>query len=398
MKDLQFLKTSKLDEMHIPGDWGIYIHVPFCIRRCKYCAFVSSVRRPVPDWEYARDICTQFEMQKPEDAHWTTLYFGGGTPTTLSDKAIIHIINQIGSSFDSDVEITLEANPEHVTPDRAHAWKSAGITRISLGIQSFEDDMLQFLGRGHDRKTALNAIKILETAGFNEISIDLIYGANSGHTDDFELKRWKDALQLVHALPVVHLSCYELTLEENTPLWTAKKRGQNILCSEDAILEMMACIEETSGMTQYEISNYSRDGYFSRHNVSCWAGVPYLGLGAAAHSLICKKNAIERHANLSNVRKWMSAFEESTMQFPLEFSETLSHETHLAERLMLAARTRFWWSPKVIAHSLKCNEENFMGGLMTAVNEKLLEIQGDLFRTTPKGIRLNNRIDELIFN
>ncbi|MBO4351466.1 MAG: radical SAM family heme chaperone HemW [Proteobacteria bacterium] len=397
MKDPDFLFNNRLEDMDIPGDWGIYIHVPFCVRRCKYCAFVSSVRRPVPDWEYARDICTQFEMQKPENAHWTTLYLGGGTPTTLSDDALIHILETIGTNFDRDVEITLEANPEHVTRERAQAWKSAGITRISLGIQSFEDDMLHFLGRGHDRKKALNAIETLEKSGFDEISVDLIYGANPGSDEAFEIARWKNALQLVKSLPVGHLSCYELTLEENTPLWTAQKNGQTILCSEDAILEMMACIEDFSGMTQYEISNYSRGGYLSRHNVSCWAGVPYLGLGAAAHSLIRRDGYIERHANLSNVRKWMLALGKKSIQFPLEFCEKLSSETHLAERLMLAARTRFWWSPKTIADSLKCSERPFMKNLSKAVEEELLEMQGGFYRTTSKGIRLNNRIDELIF-
>ena len=397
MKNLHFFKANQLEAMYIPGDWGIYIHVPFCVRRCKYCAFVSTVRRPVPDWEYARDICTQFEMQKPEKAHWTTLYLGGGTPTTLSDEALVYILDYIGASLDSDVEITLEANPEHVTRERAQTWKSAGITRISLGIQSFENDMLQFLGRGHDRSAALNAIEILAQSGFEEISIDLIYGANPGNDSAFEVTRWKSTLQLVKTLPVVHLSCYELTLEENTPLWSVQKKGQPILCDEDAILEMMACIEELSGMSQYEISNYSRDGYFSRHNVSCWAGLPYLGLGAAAHSLVRSEGVIERRANLSNVRKWMLALENEPKQFPLDFCEKLTFETHLAERLMLAARTRFWWSPEAIANSLKCSELPFMNNLMTAVREGLLETQGGLFRTTSKGIRLNNRIDELIF-
>ena len=380
--------------MDIPGDFGIYVHVPFCVRRCKYCAFVSSVRRPVPAMEYAQAVCAQLDATKNAGQHLTTLYFGGGTPTTLGDDALAQILECIAKRFGTAGEITLEANPEHVTAERACTWKSLGITRISLGIQSFDDAMLCILGRGHDKAQALSAIELLERAGFDEISIDLIYGAKTCCADAREVERWESELRIVRSLPVVHLSCYELTLEEHTPLWTANKRNGEVLCSEDAVLDMMACIEPLSGMTQYEVSNYSRDGYLSRHNVSCWACVPYIGVGAAAHSFFIDGASIERCANLSDIRKWMETAQ-AQGEFLLDFTEKLSPQTHLSERLMLAARTRFWWSPEAMTSRIGADLTPFREGLAQAEREQLIETRDGLCRTTAKGIRLNNRLAEL---
>ncbi|MBQ9818043.1 MAG: radical SAM family heme chaperone HemW [Proteobacteria bacterium] len=398
-----FARSQRLENIDIANDFGIYIHVPFCLRRCRYCAFVSSVWREVPSELYANAICREFDIRchSFDNAHLTTIYFGGGTPSILNDHALETILSHIRERYPAPLEITLEANPEHITPQRSQHWKQLGFTRISLGIQSFDDQMLEFLGRRHTGSDAQKAIDILTTAGFDEISIDLIYGARiSDETSDAQAyHQWMQDLGVARSMNVSHVSCYELTPEEFTPLCTAQKRGHTILCSDDAIADMMSVIPEALNMTRYEISNYSRNDYYSRHNLSCWAGVPYLGLGPGAHSLIKSDHAIQRRANTDRIRDWLRAFEShSPFPEPL-FTETLTPQTHLAERLMCAARTRFFWSPQEMARRLNTPIDPFIPAIDKAVHLELLAFGPDqTYRTTSLGMALNNRLAQLFFD
>lgn len=403
MKSSTDLLTQHLAALVPSNAYGIYIHVPFCERRCKYCAFVSSVARPVPSEDYAHALCQEIQARNEAftSRKLATVYWGGGTPTMLADRDIEKVMTHIHHLCGDASEITLEANPEHVNPVRAQTWKSLGFSRVSLGVQSFDDDMLALLGRRHNKKRVLDAICALQQAGLDEICIDLIYGARSGDgKSQCEIERWKNELITARELPITHVSCYELTLEPHTPLCTAQNSGQSVLCEDDLIADMMAIIPEGLGMTRYEISNYSRDGYFSAHNVSCWAGLPYLGVGPGAHSFVLdgENSMFLRRANSGHVRNWLASMQTHGHAEP-EFIETLTPTEHLAERLMCAARTRFWWHPERIAHEIGAELAPFLSALNKALTCQLVEQKtADEYRTTELGIALNNRLDTILFS
>lgn len=392
------LFKTALERLFPAHSFGIYVHVPFCVRRCRYCAFVSSVWREVPSERYADAVCAELDARLDGFAgrELLTLYLGGGTPSMLSDDALHTIVSHCVCRAGMPKEMTLEANPEHVTRDRAVAWKAMGFTRISLGVQSFQSRMLSFLGRKHDGACAQCAVQTLLDAGFDEVSIDLIYGGMPDTSYD-ALSAWHHELDTARLSGAVHVSCYELTLEPNTPLWTLAKRGQTVLCDEDALVEMMTAIPEGLDMAQYEVSNYARSGYFSAHNMSCWAGVPYLGLGPGAHSLRLDADRIERRANATDVRAWLGAISRGDLPEPA-FVEALTAQAHLAERLMCAARTRLFWCPDAIAGCLGADLAPFMPGLDKAVEQGLLRRIGESLCTTDQGMLLNNRLDALIFD
>lgn len=429
MKRADFLKKGRLDAW-FPNSYGIYIHVPFCLRRCRYCAFVSSVFPRVPAREYADAILAEFESRRAPYARrrLLTLYFGGGTPSILPDDAIEHIVSSIeASSGGMPEELTLEANPEHVDLTRARRWKNMGVTRISLGIQSFDDEMLAFLGRKHTAQQAFRAVEILQKAGFDEISIDLIYGGkpraerlslekerlaspipnvDGMDIDEAALEHWIKTLEIAHTLHPAHVSCYELTLEPHTPLWTEEKRGRVVVTDEETSIRMMQVIPEILRMSSYEVSNYCRDDFLSAHNVSCWAGTPYLGLGPGAHSLEVVDRDVQmgesasenfvarRRANTSNVRAYLA----QNGFAPPEFVETLTPQIHLAERLICAARTRFLWDPAAMASSLNADVAPFTEAFARATQKGWLRQMGTLYQTTDDGIRLNNLLAQLLFD
>ncbi len=332
-----------------------------------------------------------------------SLYIGGGTPSRLDDVSLTTLISGIQQRFGSADEVTLECNPEHVSHDRAALWQSIGITRVSLGIQSFDDPMLAFLGRAHSASQAQNAVQTILDAGIPEVSVDLIYGGNLCDDCRDPMRVWTDSLDKARASGAQHVSCYALTLEPHTPLATRASRGENILLEDELILQMMKCIPETLKMRQYEISNYACEDYFSAHNVSCWAGEPYLGLGPGAHSMVLEKNACIRSANLGNISAYLKDVDKLQKFLPpTEFVEKFSNQLHLAECLMCAARTRFQWSPSCIAARLKADLTPYRNGLARAEKQGLLQNLGDamepIFRTTDLGIQLNNCLDELLFD
>ena len=381
---------------------GIYIHVPFCMRRCRYCAFTSTVPKIVPQIPYTQAILREFDLTKArfENKDLASVYFGGGTPTMLGDDQIQAILHHLIQSLNVPAETTLEANPEHVTPERAKRWKNMGFTRVSLGIQSFNDHMLAFLGRKHSGIQAQKAIETLNQAGFDDISADLIYGGlyDDHVTDSQLLSDWKSDLRLIRSLKPSHLSCYELTLEDHTPLWTLSRRGHRIKPEENIILEMMDMIPDLTGMQRYEISNYSRDGYYSLHNMSCWAGLPYLGLGPGSHSLQISESGIFRWANIASVPQWMMSLNQNQVLPDPLFKEQISTQMHLAERLMCAARTLLRWNPAEIADQLHADISPFMPGIQKAIQHGLIQQNSDdTLNTTSKGVTLNNRLDEYLF-
>jgi oxygen-independent coproporphyrinogen-3 oxidase len=277
---------------------GIYIHIPFCKKRCIYCDFFSSTDGEKKA-QYVEAICEELQDRQDYLQGQTieTIYFGGGTPSQLSAsdfEKIFHALSPF-SFLLSPIEITLEANPDDLTPDYLNSIKHLPFNRISLGIQSFNDKELQFLNRRHDARSAIAAVQLLQQEGFDNISIDLMYGL-PGQTPEI----WNETLRQAIALNVQHISAYHLIYEENTPLFTLLEQEKITPIDEELSVQLFEMLIDTlaaAGFEQYEISNFAKPGYRSRHNSAYWTGAHYLGIGASAHSY----NGISRQWNKSNM-------------------------------------------------------------------------------------------------
>ena len=265
---------------------GIYIHVPFCSSRCIYCDFYSTTYGMEMRSAYVEALCREMAERKQElnGQEISTLYFGGGTPSLLSLEQMGKIVHALREhfNFSPDMEMTLESNPDDVTSNLADGWISLGFNRVSLGLQTFDDDILRLLRRRHTSATAKLAVQTLRDAGFNNITLDLIYGLPRQ-----SFKIWQNDVQQLLSLPVKHLSAYALSYEPGTVLTRMRDKEEISEAEEEIIRKMYLYLIEASakaGFEHYEISNFALPGYHSRHNSSYWNGVPYLGLGPGAHS------------------------------------------------------------------------------------------------------------------
>ena len=264
---------------------GIYVHVPFCRSKCQYCDFYSLTCKDgrVMD-KYLEAVCAHIKEagQLAPDYLVDSVYFGGGTPSFFGAEGMAHILSVIRKSFDvaRTAEITFEANPDSVSDRLARRLHREGFTRVSLGIQSDNDDMLKHLGRPHNYQQAVTAFKRLRKAGFRNVSVDLMYGLPNQ-----SLESWEKTLENVLSLGPEHVSCYGLKVEENTPLWDYKDccNLPDDDLQADMYLAAMGILRE-NGYRQYEISNFCRKGQVSRHNLKYWTGGEYLGFGPDAAS------------------------------------------------------------------------------------------------------------------
>lgn len=260
---------------------GIYIHIPYCRKKCIYCNFFSRGDRNV-DWKaLAHDILSEWGERKIEleGEEVKTIYLGGGTPSLMPVDELRKIISSV--PLEKAEEFTIEVNPDDVDEEKCLAWREMGINRVSMGVQSWKDSDLTFLRRRHDSREAFEAYNLLKKY-FRNISIDLIFGL-PGQT----LEDWKENLDLTFRLRPEHISAYSLTYEEGTPLFLMKEQGRVNEADENAVLAFYSALCEKArnhGYEHYEISNFSLPGRKSRHNSSYWEGIPYLGLGSGAHS------------------------------------------------------------------------------------------------------------------
>lgn len=287
---------------------GIYIHIPYCKKRCIYCDFhfiISQKNKPLLLKSIQKELVNRSNYLKNKLIQ--SIYFGGGTPSLLTKKELISLLKIIYTNFtiSKNVEITLEANPEDLNKINLALLKKTGINRLSIGVQSFFDSDLKFMNRSHNAKQAENAIINAKKIGFTNISIDLIFGLPNQSTINWE-KNYKKAF----SLGIQHLSAYCLTIEKNTPLEQRIQNNYPINLSETATINsfkslMINC--EKYGFKQYEISNYAKKGYESIHNISYWKKIWYLGVGPSAHSF----NGISRQWNIKNNLKYISAIENS---------------------------------------------------------------------------------------
>lgn len=372
---------------------GLYIHIPFCLRKCAYCGFYSVTDRSlIPAFRSA--LCREMALYRGWAASFDTLYIGGGTPSVLTPADLEGLIADIRTAFTiaTDSEITVEANPADITERLLASLRRCGVNRLNIGVQSFDDDSLALLGRRHTALQAIGAVQRARDAGFENIGLDLIYGlpsaplfpaetasagracyrrrlsrtcaepaadsivspdppaAGESWTDtttrgnrpaaveaDNTFNRWLATLRTALSLRPDHLSCYQLTLEDKTPLAKRCRRGELILPDEsrqaDLFLRTSEMLEE-SGYIHYEVSNFARPGRESRHNRKYWNHVPYLGLGPAAHSF----SGRERRWNRSSVDAYIGDLESG--RSPVESREILSDEQLRLEALFLGFRTR----------------------------------------------------------
>ena len=350
---------------------GIYIHIPFCRKACTYCNFHFSTNHQLIN-QVIDSIGLEMSLQsKYLSTPIETIYLGGGTPSLLNRSQLETILNKIGSIFTvmPNSEVTLEANPDDINEEQLNAWVELGINRLSIGIQSFRDQDLQWMGRAHNATQALNCIKLAQKAGIENISIDLIYGIPGLSDAD-----WSNNIDLAISSGVPHLSCYALTVEPKTAL--AYKIIQQAIPDVDAthqanhfhILQEKIAL---AGFEQYEISNFSLPGKRSNHNSNYWSGKHYLGLGPSAHSF----NGLSRQWNISNNALYIQSLAKGIIPFELE-NLTLTQQVN--EYIMTALRTiEGIQANKINAIAGKLIFDEILADAKPYIKEGLINMQND---------------------
>lgn len=313
----------------------IYLHIPFCARRCSYCDFAIAVRKVVPVDEYLTAVERELDLRFAGVGSWPvkTLYFGGGTPSRLGADGITRLLAIIRSrmQLNADAEVTLETNPDDVTETDARAWRAAGVNRISLGVQSFDDRALKWMHRVHDSAAIPAAVATLRRAGFDDISLDLIFSLPVALERD-----WRRDLQLAVDLRPTHVSLYGLTVEQHAPLGRWVARGQEVEAPEESYESEFLLADElltAAGFEHYEVSNFAKPGHRARHNFSYWLGVPYAGIGPGAHGF----DPPTRRWNVGSYVEWVRRLDQGVD--PREGDEVLNDANREAERVYLGLRT-----------------------------------------------------------
>lgn len=312
---------------------GIYFHIPFCKQKCTYCDFYKSVKTDFIN-DYVKAVKLELWLRRDylNNEVVKTIYFGGGTPSLLQAHQIELLLNACKGLFKiaPNAEITLEANPDDLDFDYLSKIKQVGINRISIGIQSFSDDDLQFMGRRHNSEQAVRAISDAQSAGFNNISVDLIYGI-----PNMSFEQWQTNLQKVFAMNIQHLSAYHLTYHKGTRLWEAlQKRKISEISEKESMRQFDELIDQTekNGFVQYEISNFAKNELYSEHNSSYWKQVNYLGLGPSAHSY----NGESRQWNISSVKGYLKSIEHHEIPAKIE---QLSFKDRFNDYVITSMRT-----------------------------------------------------------
>ena len=318
---------------------GLYIHFPFCLKKCLYCDFNSAADSRVPPRDYVELLLREMELRRralPEPAQAPTLYFGGGTPSLMAPELVGRLVERAAGLFglEADAEVTLEANPGTLTPEKLAGYRAAGVNRLSLGIQSFEDRLLAMLGRVHTAREAVAAFEQARRAGFDNISIDLMHSL-----PEQSLAQWREALARGIELSAEHVSAYALSVEEGTPFAGLHDAGKLPLPVEEEGARMFEATSEllsAAGYLHYEISNYARPGRLSRHNGAYWSRASYLGFGAGAHSLLNLDGLGRRWKNAAELDGYLAAIGRDAI--PEQETELLTLEEAVSEHFFLGLR------------------------------------------------------------
>lgn len=357
---------------------GIYIHIPFCKQACHYCDFhfSTSVKKK---HELVQSLCRELELRKSELTETVeTIYFGGGTPSLLTAEELDLLLECVDANYSiiDTPEITLEANPDDLTPEKIRELSDSKVNRLSIGIQSFFEEDLKMMNRAHNVKEALECIKNV-IPHFKNISVDLIYGI-PGMTRD----RWLENIRTAISLGVPHLSCYALTIEPKTALDNFIKKGL-MAPMDDALTQehYYILIEETEkmGFINYEFSNFGKEGYQSQNNMAYWRGKSYLGIGPSAHSY----DGTVRSWNVNNNTKYIKSIEKN--QLPLE-REVLSEKDKYNEYIMTRLRTQWGVSLREVDENFGRDYRKYlMTQAQRSIENELLSLENNILTITKKG-------------
>lgn len=371
---------------------GIYIHIPYCRQKCHYCNFFSvASRATMPAMTDA--ICHEMKLQRSYTGRQSieTIYFGGGTPSMLEPSGLEKMMTGLQQNFsiNSTAEITLEANPDDISFERLTHWKSLGINRLSIGIQSFRDEDLKYLNRVHSADKAIACLYLAKDAGFNNLTLDLIFGI-PGLSDEGWLFNINKALDL----EIPHISAYALTVEPRTALDLMIRKGKSAPVDEQQSARQFDILMETMqarGYLHYEISNYCLPGHFAKHNTAYWKGETYLGLGPSAHSY----NGKTRQWNVSAIKEYLDSVNSNIL--PAE-SETLTKQQQYNEFVMTGLRTM--WGCDIDEIKLKYGAQYagyFSENIVPWLENGCIEKKGPVVTLTQKGKLLADKIASDLF-
>lgn len=365
---------------------GIYIHIPFCKSRCIYCGFYSTTLLDLRK-KYINAVCREMELRKNYIREpFSTIYLGGGTPSLLDEAELTKLFLYINNVYDVDrnAEITMECNPDDITPKFTNMLSRLPINRVSMGAQTFADSRLRLLHRRHNSDEVKHAVKLLREAGIKNISIDLMFGF-----PDESLSQWKEDISAALALNIEHISAYSLMYEEDTPLWKMLDTGKVKEIDEELSLTMfkeLVCKLTDAGYEHYEISNFARPGYRSRHNSSYWHQVPYIGLGAAAHSF----DLNSRQWNVADLKLYIEEINNGII--PME-REELDNDTTFNDIITTALRTSGGINLNALETRLgKRYRNTLISAAGKHIEQGLLEIRHDRLRLTAEGIFISDMV------
>ena len=380
---------------------GLYIHIPFCKQKCNYCDFCSYAEKQDLISKYIKCLLQEikevgsnnrvdFENGKDDLFSVKTIYIGGGTPSLIESKYIVQIMEEIKSNFelDENAEITIEVNPGTVTLEKLEDYNKVGINRLSIGLQSTHEHLLKEIGRIHTYLDFLDTFRFTREAGFENINVDLMIGLPNQ-----TLAEVQDSIEEIVSMEPEHISVYSLILEEGTPLFKKVEEGLE-LPDEELERKMYWTVKrilEANGYNHYEISNFAKQGYESKHNLDCWNQKEYIGFGVAAHSYT---NGI-RYSNIENLEQYIKNYEEDKIEENLVFHEKQDMEAMQKEYMLLGLR-------KIDGVSIQEFKIKFVANpvflyhdkLEKLVNEELVEIDGDQIKLTNKGLDLANIVWE----
>ncbi len=385
---------------------SVYLHIPFCLSKCIYCDFntYEGIETLMPNFVQALITETKLWSSRLGHPKVSTIFFGGGTPSYLPAHSIAEILDTVRLETDvlSDAEITLEANPYDVNLEEAEAWTAAGFNRISIGVQAFNDKILKSLSRRHDADAAQRAVETARDAGFENISIDLMFGLPNQ-----TMAHWEETLSQAIALQTEHLSLYGLQIEPGTPLHRDVRIGAIVRPDDDLAADLYELAMDRlaiAGYEHYEISNWCKPGYRSQHNLAYWLNKPYLGLGPGAHSSLSGT----RFANMNSPRRYIDTIKSaadngvsplsarpSLGDFAVDFTETTSRTMEISETLMLGMRLSDGISISQFNQQFDASLDDYFGDEIRELSASgLVERTDDRVRLTCKGRLLGNEVFE----
>jgi oxygen-independent coproporphyrinogen-3 oxidase len=366
---------------------GIYVHIPFCKKRCHYCDFYKTLDTGMAE-RYIRALVKEMSLQGDylENRKVNTIYLGGGTPSVLSASQVREILEKLGAAFDiaGDAEITMEVNPDDISRVYARDLKQAGINRISLGIQSWNDDILNFLNRRHTAAEADRALKDIQASGIDNISVDLIYGIPG-----LQSGQWKEDLQKTVNLDIKHISAYHLTIEEDTHFGKMKKEGKLEEISEEESerqFNMLSDICRKNSFVQYEISNFCKDEWYSIHNTNYWKQEAYLGLGPSAHSY----DGESRQWNVADLQTYLRSLEKDSVPSTVE---VLTLKDKYNEYIMTSLRTMWGINIDMVEEKINKESRDYLSNLATRfVKYGMMTQKGNHLMLTDQGRMISDNI------